>query len=56
MKQHVKCKDKAKQEKVRMMNATSERTPMPRPTVFRDKTKYNRQSFKKNTRQMAAYC
>lgn len=56
MKQHVKTKDKAKQEKIRLINASTERREMPRPTVFKDKSKYDRNRSKKNMRQALAYC
>lgn len=56
MRQHVKTKDKAKQQIIRDMKAVADRTPMPRPTVFRDKSKYNRQSSKMDARRvMEAY-
>lgn len=54
MRQHIKTKDKAKQQVIRNMNAVADRTPMPRPTVFRDKSKYNRQSSKADARRMVA--
>ena len=33
---------KRKQEKLDLINRSTERRPMPRPTVFRDKSKYDR--------------
>lgn len=54
MRQHVKTKDRAKQEKLRAINASSERKLMPRPAVFRDRSKYDRKSSKHGMRQMLA--
>lgn len=33
---------KRKQEKLDLINRSTERRPMPRPAVFRDKSKYDR--------------
>ena len=33
---------KRKQEKLDLINRSTERRPMPRPVVFRDKSKYDR--------------
>lgn len=35
-------KDRKTQEKLRLLNQTRERTPMPRPVAFDDKSKYRR--------------
>lgn len=45
--QHVKTKDAKKRQKLELIAASSERKTMPRPTVFRDKSKYDRKSFKR---------
>ena len=54
MRQHVKNKDKRAQQIIHNMNAVADRTHMPRPTVFRDKSKYNRQTSKADARRMLA--
>lgn len=37
-----KGRKERKQEKLDLINRSTERRPMPRPTVFRDKSKYDR--------------
>lgn len=44
--QHVKTKDAAKKQKLELIAASTERRIMPRPTVFRDKSKYDRNASK----------
>ncbi len=49
--QHVKTKDKALQEKIDLINRSTERREMPRPTVFKDKSKYDRNKQKQSFRR-----
>lgn len=48
--QHVKTKDTAKRQKLELIAASTERRAMPRPTVFRDKSKYDRNAAKRELR------
>lgn len=41
-----KTKDQAKLAFIESINRSQERQMMPRPTIFRDKTKYNRAARK----------
>lgn len=43
--------EKKVQEKLDMINRSTGRRPMPRPAVFRDKTKYDRNRQKDETRR-----
>lgn len=45
--QHVKNKDKNVQRKLELIADSTERRVMPRPAVFRDKTKYDRKRTKR---------
>lgn len=49
--QHRKTKDKALQEKLDLINRSTERREMPRPAVFKDKTKYDRNRQKQSMRR-----
>lgn len=40
---------------IKVKYKTTERKTMPRPTVFRDKTKYNRQAHKLETKRLTNY-
>lgn len=40
-----------KKEKLNMINMSTERRPMPRPAVFRDKSKYDRNRQKEDFRR-----
>ena len=44
-------KSDIKKTKLDILNQTRERTPMPRPAVFRDKKKYDRNAVKEEGRQ-----
>ncbi len=46
-----KYNDKEKEAKLDILNQTRDRTPMPRPAVFRDKRKYDRNAVKEETRK-----
>lgn len=48
--QHVKSKDKKTQEKLDLINRSTERHEMPRPAVFKDKSKYDRKQAKRELR------
>lgn len=48
--QHVKTKDKDKQQTLALIAASSERKEMPRPVVFRDKSKYDRNRYRRELR------
>ena len=39
-------KDRDRKTKLDILNQTRDRTPMPRPAVFRDKKKYDRKAIK----------
>ena len=43
--------NKEKREKLDIVNQTRDRTPMPRPVMFRDKKKYDRNSVKDEIRK-----
>lgn len=45
--QHVKNKDKNIQRKLELIADSTERRVMPRPVVFKDKTKYDRKKVKR---------
>lgn len=47
---HAKTKDKALRKKLELINMSTERREMPRPTVFRDKSKYDRNRQKQDFR------
>lgn len=40
------------QEKLDLINRSTERRPMPRPVVFKDKTKYDRNRRKSDDRKL----
>ena len=42
----MKKKDKRKKTKLDILKQTKDRTPMPRPVMFRDKKKYDRKAIK----------
>ena len=44
-------KEKDNQEKLDILNQTRDRTPMPRPAVFRNKKKYDRNAVKDEDRK-----
>ena len=44
-------KEKDKKEKLDIINQTRDRTPMPRPAVFRSKKKYDRKTLKDDDRK-----
>ena len=44
-------KDKKDKEKLDVLNQTRDRTPMPRPAVFRNKKKYDRNAVKDEDRK-----
>ena len=44
-------KDKKDREKLDVLNQTRDRTPMPRPAVFRNKKKYDRNAVKDEDRK-----
>ena len=46
-----KHNDKEKEAKLNILNQTRDRTPMPRPAVFRDKKKYDRNAAKEEARK-----
>lgn len=46
MRQHVKNKDARIRVKLETLNASKPRERMPRPAVFRDRTKYDRKAFR----------
>ena len=43
--------EKDNQEKLDILNQTRDRTPMPRPAVFRNKKKYDRNAVKDEDRK-----
>lgn len=49
----MKKRNKKTENKLTIIKHTRERTLMPRPTVFKDNTKYNRNKIKQNDRR---YC
>lgn len=49
--QHKKTKDKDLQAKLDLIARSTERREMPRPTVFRDKSKYDRNRQKNDFRR-----
>lgn len=51
---HAKNKDKNIQEKLDLINRSTERRTMPRPTVFKDKSKYDRNRQKRQWRACEA--
>jgi len=46
-----KIKKKSRKAKLDILNQTRDRTPMPRPAVFRDKKKYDRNAIKDEDRK-----
>ena len=44
-------KDRDRKTKLDILNQTRDRTPMPRPAVFRDKKKYDRNVLKNEDRK-----
>lgn len=44
-------KDGSRKTKLDILNQTRDRTPMPRPVVFRDKKKYDRNTVKEEARR-----
>jgi len=44
-------KDRNGKTKLDILNQTRDRTPMPRPVVFRDKKKYDRNTVKEEARR-----
>ncbi len=48
---HAKTKDKAAQAKLELIAMSTERREMPRPTVFKDKSKYDRNKAKQSFRK-----
>ena len=48
----MKKKDKKIEEKLKMIKHSRVRTPMPRPVVFEDKTKYKRSRQKSLIRKI----
>lgn len=42
----MKKKVKRKKTKMDILKQTRDRTPMPRPTVFRNRKKYDRKTFR----------
>ena len=44
-------KEKDNQEKLDILNQTRDRTPMPRPAVFHNKKKYDRNAVKDEDRK-----
>ena len=46
-----KHNDKEKEAKLNILNQTRDRTPIPRPAVFRDKKKYDRNAAKEEARK-----
>ena len=44
-------KDRSRKTKLDILNQTRDRTPMPRPAVFRDKKKYDRNAAKAEGRK-----
>ena len=51
---HAKSKDKNVQNKLSLIAMSSERQLMPRPAVFKDKSKYDRRRQASETRRIAA--
>ena len=49
--QMMKKTERNRKTKLDILNQTRDRTPMPRPTVFRDKKKYDRNAVKEEGRQ-----
>ena len=47
----MRKRDNDKKTKLDLLNQTRDRTPMPRPAVFRDKKKYDRNSAKEEDRE-----
>ena len=47
-----KYNEKEKEAKLDILNQTRDRTPMPRPAVFRDKRKYDRNAAKEEARRV----
>ena len=47
----MRKKNNDKKEKLDMLNQTRDRTPMPRPAVFRNKKKYDRNAVKEEDRK-----
>jgi len=47
----MKKREKNKNAKLDILNQTRDRTPMPRPAVFRDKKKYDRNAVKDEGRK-----
>ncbi len=45
--QHVKSRDPSVQRILALQKKTSGRKPMPRPTVFKDRSKYDRKRLPK---------
>ena len=48
-------KEKDNQEKLDILNQTRDRTPMPRPAVFRNKKKYDRNAVKDEDRKERSF-
>ena len=53
-KQHIKTKNKSIQNKLELINYSTERRVMPRPVIFQDKSKYNRKRQAKEMKNMFA--
>ena len=49
--EEMRKKDKSQKSKLDILNQTRDRTPMPRPTVFKDKKKYDRNVMKDEGRK-----
>ncbi len=47
-----RAEKKKRQEKLDLINRSTERRPMPRPAVFKDKSKYDRNRQKANDRKL----
>ena len=48
-------KKKNSEEKLDILNQTRDRTPMPRPAVFRNKKKYDRNAVKDEDRKERSF-